>query len=315
MAPKELCSPSYLNWQYCHATVTFIMLLITIAFTIKFCRNEQETRTSLPKILYRTSIAFIVASILLFMAYICKTISECYTPRVYYDQFAVLWSSLYLIQWIGLLSILFFRLQWVFNSTIYQLTKYTATIYIILFCFLSVVVFFAITVYYFVDKFYYTLLSIVAFVMVLISLIAVTVLFIYKLYKVYKSDRTKQGNNDFLNDLLLVITKNTTLALTSIGFSVLIAIALSIALSNKLSDEYADALVDSFYLLDITSNFLCIMLSFSMNKSYYYVICGCIDRKCQSVIINRVNASISVSNSGNMGSISIQSVTSQSNII
>ena len=82
--------------------------------------------------------------------------------------------------------------------------------------------------------------------------------------------------------LISLIAKNAILAFISIECSLLTIINFilwCIAFSN-IFDEIADGVIDYFYLLDIGTNFKCIMLSFT--TSYYYICCGGLDEKCQS---------------------------------
>ena len=53
-----------------------------------------------------------------------------------------------------------------------------------------------------------------------------------------------------------------------------------------------DALVTyTVVLFDIYIKFLCVMLSFSVNKKYYYIFCGCFDSRCRFCIFRMVKRS------------------------
>lgn len=95
------------------------------------------------------------------------------------------------------------------------------------------------------------------------------------------------------DNILASITKTFILGLISIICSILGAIYVVIYSSEELRDDIMDwfgidenskIMITIFYLvylIDIYTNFSCMMLAFKQNESKYKCICGCCDKFCQ----------------------------------
>eukprot|EP01084_Bolivina_argentea_P077101 139788_1 len=282
------CSASYLKFQYIHATINFIILSIALFFSLKFCLNHKQNKQSLPMILHYSSNIFILVSLTAFITFIVKTISECYNSDL--NQILnIIWSLSYFSQWILLLSVLFIRLDFVFKDTEYELSKYTIRIFIFMVCAMSLTFIVPLCAVKVSSPFIYYITVILMFGIAIILSLIITYLFIYKLYKVYNITYTDNASQT--NNLLSTMIKNTILAMTSIGTSLLNTLNYIIwyTVFRSISIETSYPILNIFYLLDFSSNFFCIMLTFSANKFYYYKLCGCCEMKLISVATKKSN--------------------------
>eukprot|EP01084_Bolivina_argentea_P201355 344202_1 len=85
---------------------------------------------------------------------------------------------------------------------------------------------------------------------------------------------------------LAVITKNTILSTISMMITAILIIMFiigSFILYKVVGDEISDAVMDCFYLINVSSNFLCMILMFSSNQYYYISMCNCLDMRLKEI--------------------------------
>ena len=112
-------------------------------------------------------------------------------------------------------------------------------------------------------------------------------MFIYKLFQIYKTnfeDHHKLNENNIINNIFCIMTKNTILAVISIGAAIITTLnhIMFVVWFNDIDSEIIHCISDSLYLLDISTNFFCIILSFAVNHRYYLLSCKCLDKRCKS---------------------------------
>ena len=296
------CSSSYIVYQWFLGVLNIILLIIGLLFTWKFISNDKKNKKSLPKSIYNLSIIFVVISILLLISFITKTIAECYVTEDVHLRMNNIWSILYVLQWFLLLAILFFRLHSIFNNTAYQLGKCVKRTYGVAFTLMFITFIIGlITAFVINDEALYTICVILLYLIALSISIGITWLFSYKIYRIYQSG--KRTDNDDMeqndNSFITVLARNSVLAFISIGtslFTTIIYIIIEGSGLNSKNNEIADGIINFCYLIDMASNFMCIMLSFTENNNIYYAICGRIDNYTQSLVSktneSRVNTPI-----------------------
>mmetsp|Transcript_6911 Transcript_6911/g.11417 ORF Transcript_6911/g.11417 Transcript_6911/m.11417 type:complete len:321 (-) Transcript_6911:112-1074(-) len=286
MPSNELCSDSYARWQYALSLVMCVLLIISTIMVTQFFRYRDLQRKNLPRLLYYGCVLFMLISVVLLAVFIAKTLSECYRPRTIYNHFTRAYSVLYAFQWYLLLFVLFLRFYYVFRDTRHALSRCTILVIVTMMA-LGILNMLSAAILW-RSSLYVVLIIVLMFIALTISLL-LTGLFAYKLCVVYKANASRYdvafNQNPISEELLSLITKTSILALVSISGSILqtIVFVLVTVAFTGLADEYGDAIIDVATLCDISTNFLCIMLSLSLNQVYYQYLCGCCDRKCQSL--------------------------------
>ena len=113
----------------------------------------------------------------------------------------------------------------------------------------------------------------VAFLMSIIALIILTTLLLYKTLQVYK-----QADKDPI--LIEMITKSSVLSFISIFLTLLTG--LSFAANPDSHSIHIQFFAKFISIFDISSNFWCIMLSYSEYNDRYSKLCGYCDSKCKT---------------------------------
>ena len=195
---------------------------------------------------------------------------------------------------------MFIKVYYVFKESAYRLSQCTLRLFIILFMVLPIPLsFMSATLYEFGAKYRLVIYGIIG----LFSLIF-TYLFVYKLYQIYRDSRKhqsddKENKTDPANQFLSTLTKTTILAFTSVSFTMLVPLV-----------SWNDNMTETFLmiLVDVYTNFICVMLTYSIFDSQYQKCCGCCDKnfkKCLfkiesgTDIINQMKTIISSSDTSN----------------
>ena len=113
---------------------------------------------------------------------------------------------------------------------------------------------------------------------VLLSILTM-ILFIKKLIMVFRN----LSDNE---ELIGLITKLSLLTLISLSITILVPLLLPLIVFGFETD--VDWPFDFLILVDVTTNFWCIMLSFEEMNHYYSNICNFCDSKCRKLWSNRV---------------------------
>ena len=284
------CTSSYLAYQWFLGCLNIILLIIGFLFTFKFFSNTNKNKKSLPKPVYNLTIVFIAISIGVLISFIVKSLAECYVSEHVHSRMNNVWSILYVLQWFLLLLILFFRLHSIFNNTAYSLGKCVIITYSIMFTLMFIVFVTGLVAGVVIDdEDLFTICVVLVYIIALSISLGITFLFSLKIYKIYKSGNPSaadSNNSATSTKFISVLARNSVLAFISIGSSItttIIYIAVYIPLQES-QILVADGIINFCYLLDMTSNFLCIMLAFTENNNIYYAICGRVDNYTQSLV-------------------------------
>ena len=115
-------------------------------------------------------------------------------------------------------------------------------------------------------------------------------LFVYKLFKVYQKFVPVSATND--DGLLSIITKNTLLAVISVTSTILNSIIVVFAWNN-LQNIPLWYIKDVCLVLEMYTNFCCILLTYKYFNNHYDKFCGCMDRKCKyccHIVVGKANS-------------------------
>ena len=206
---------------------------------------------------------------------VCMELDEYEGPiyhTSYFCQIYTLWLTL------------FFRLYFVFRDSQYRLSRVAVAIYV--FCFVSVAM--AIIPMYFVfdlnDAESYITLPYVA--LSILFNFGLMIGFLYKLSQLLTDMQlsgtqelsAERPNKNVIDPLLITMTKNTLLAVISISCTFLVIIVL-IYLYIRNDGEYKkhsiteEFILEFAILVDIVSNFICVLLSYHFFDFEYQKVC------------------------------------------
>eukprot|EP01084_Bolivina_argentea_P088060 158978_1 len=191
------------------------------------------------------------------------------------STFSLLWLASFAIQSYLLLWIFFVRLKKVFKKSPLRLSNISNYTYIGMFSGMIILCFIG-TICIFVQPElmgFIELAFLGLFAMVMLSLV---LLFVYKLIRVY---RINSGMDNKDEDLISAITKTTLL--TTISISITITNGIFTALWDSENNIVFRWFCHYIVLVDVFTNFICIIMSYKIYKGYYLVICRFIDSKCR----------------------------------
>ena len=193
-------------------------------------------------------------------------------------------TILYSAQYAVMIFLLFYRLKFVFDGTAYELslcTKWTFYIMYVLLILLTVSSFSALI--YFLSggqSFIGIILVSFAGLSAILIIFFLTFLFVTKLI-----DVNKRCDGHRESKLLSTITKQSILTLISI-VSLLACVIIFFLLSwTRLLVSSIDAhfVFILYSLIDIWTNFICILVSYHCFNAFYTKMCGCCDIKCKQL--------------------------------
>lgn len=265
----------YVIWQVIDA----IFLISALYGTYFFFK--QNKKNVLSPILFRIgSIYFIISCLLMLFAliYSIDTLFNCYKDNPFF-----LWMPrfLYGFQTYFLWMIQFMRLYHIFKESVFELSKPTIIIMTTMFTIMPIALIMTILPIWPNDD-YTTLGGFVSFLFCFtMGLCAwLAFMFIYKLFKVHKQHVLRhQDHTDGTNTILPIITKNTILSFISIALTFIAFLAWSATIGVE--QKTIVYISDYLFLLDIYTNFGCILLTYKFFDQVYYMLLGELDAKCR----------------------------------
>eukprot|EP01084_Bolivina_argentea_P252957 424780_1 len=271
-------------------TVLFaIICTLLSAFALfvlcKYIKNTKVEKAT--KIVQRCGVVFLIASILAFLCNGTRMLFSCFGVSGY---FYVLVYIVYIIsgatQVYLLLLIYYLKLQFIFAATALALSKVTNVIYISLFVFLPIYVAFVIIIIIVANNMRAMFMATYFFLFIMI-MSSLVILFIFKLIQVYKL--SPETNND---QLVTAITKTTILTSISLSSTFMNFIGNAIFPSVGVAIQWV---CHYFAVMDVLTNFVCIMMSYNAFRMYYVLLCPFCDSKCRvccSRIVTKSNNDI-----------------------
>ena len=277
-------------WWFVAAINTFL-LLSSFYFIVRFKRDEikKPSDQKSPILLHYLGLSFFIISSILLLLYVAFSIALVYeTANLLRIISTIIFICYYGLQLYLLWLVMFIKLYYVFKESVYQLSLCTLRFFIILFIILPTAL--GINLFLFTmanpeTEIYHRYLFIMYGIIALFSLI-LTYLFVYKLYKIYR-DSNQQSKMDPNDTFLSIMSKTTILTFTSIFFTMLVPLILVIFETFKAEPDHTHdfkyGILTVIGIFDVYTNFLCVMLSYSILDNVYKKWCGCCDdyfKKC-----------------------------------
>ena len=188
-------------------------------------------------------------------------------------KFARIVKDLYSIQTVIVIGILFYRLYKVFGRKPFQLSKFVTYSFITCYTFLCVLLIFF-NIFGMTSMINYAIsviVGVIIFIYILIMNVWLVFLFIFKLIQTYGCEEADES-------LIELITKISILCFTS-AFTVLLT-SIFVSLSLEITSYHWYFILDIFVIMDLYTNFLCVLLSFRYFDRFYLTICKCCDHQC-----------------------------------
>eukprot|EP01083_Nonionella_stella_P043961 118574_1 len=270
------CVPTVVIWLLFYTPCATICLFSTFPIIYPLIKVQTETHKT-PKLLFSAGLAFMISScLMLLLITVCMftIIASCagHHNQSVFDVIDVARPLCYMLQLYFLLLVFFLRLCYVFKGTALRLSNVCVKVYKFIFCTIPFCLILGAFVYTFSHVSILRLLVLIpAFLLVVILIISVVVLFIQKLMQVYKC----AGHDEAL---MGIITKTAILSLLSITMTILSPTCLAISMS--VPNVHVQWVANVFVLLDVYTNFVCVALCDRYYSTYYFKICGCLDRRC-----------------------------------
>ena len=256
-------------------TVSIMSFITMLPAFYKFLKSKKVQKQYL---FWAGAIFFVI----IFFTIIINIFYSVHVCRNYemYTIFVNIFTLSYTFQTCLLLGLSFARLHFAFHGTLFALSTLTIKLHLIYYS-LSMIVLIVSAIIY--SNFPHTntgLLMVItgcAFLMLIIALIILTALFAYKTLQVYKhADKDPK--------LIEIITKLSVLAFIPLFGTLLDALAV-VALIESAS-IHIQLLVALFAIFDLSTNFWCIILSYSEYNGWYLKLCGRCNSECKACWYN-----------------------------
>ena len=261
-----------------HTVICVILLTITIYAFIKFIKaisDGSETGVHIGK-----ASGFIMVSCtflaILFRAFYVFNLDDCYGMAVP-DRVLIIAYNAYLgffgIQSIALSATFYAKLVAVFAPTPHRISKCTKACFICIYIAFPVYVIIALSIFFLgISTTLLSTMTVIAIGWLLLLMMALLSIFVYKLLIVHRDCAQKQGQESFINS----ITRATLLSSISI-----FATLLNIIASPIHYYVYPSHIWLFIPMIDLFTNFLCVMMCFKSFTNNYKILCACCDHQCR----------------------------------
>ena len=255
-------------------SVLAIMLMLPALHRYLKLKSDRQVN----KYLFWICLTFFIITFLYLSTVIPRGIFFCQND----DKFQIITNistQLYGIQTELLLAIFFMRLYFIFDETVFALSKATIRIYWIIYCLCTLLwVAAAIAFSNFSHRSIASVIIGIAFSMSLITISILIILFLYKMTQVYTSVDLENSDPTYIG----VITKTSILASISTTLSLLNAIVIILEVLPSTRSIHIIFISKLFNVYDVFTNFWCVILSFSDYADWYLKICRGCDSRCVS---------------------------------
>eukprot|EP01084_Bolivina_argentea_P120607 213795_1 len=267
----SLCAYKLTHYYIAHSILAILFLIVYVGFTIKYI---QQKSNKLSKFLFHVGLIFCITSSLL-MAFlfafgIVLAMVGCYSAHPTEVVLGAICTFLYYMHIYLLWLILVIRLWSAFRGSAYKLSQMTIAILIMLFAIPPSLLVSA----QIANKEAFFSLFLTMCIFHVIIPILLTTLFISKLLKV----RSGAGKTS-TDKLLPLITKTTILCAVSAPTTILWMIIYAFAYLNQ-DDGVLIGVSYLVTLIDVATNYLCMMLTHNAFDGYYTTIFGFLHTKC-----------------------------------
>ena len=269
-------------------TVIIIIAAFSISslyYIFRFILNRIQTKDA--KIsncsFYSGLIFFIISSITLIIWNILIA-SRCYDfdEFAYFSLLITAWILYAYVQLYLLWVVMFIRLYFVFEDSAFALKRGTVILSICLFACLPILMLIVYVILLVLSVVGLGNVQIVWFLFLFYGLISLAFSFVFvsKLYQILKLSPIQSIDNG----LLKAITKTTILALISFIMTAVMTFMIFLIGDGVSRHKSLWLLQIMLIIMDIYSNFICVVLTYKMFDNQYRRCCGCADEKCRKCL-------------------------------
>eukprot|EP01083_Nonionella_stella_P007686 22116_1 len=275
--------------DYVMLIISFLCLIVTIYGTYRYIKDHRALKTSNIKptkpLYFGGLIFFIVSSITLLNAMIYDAL-YLVCPQLD-DLEGPIYHSVYFLQIFCLWIVLFLRIYSIFKTSEFELSKITIALYIVAF---SVVIITTIPFYMIYELHADSIITLPYVTLSALFSGMLLVTFIHKLVDVFSQFGVDEH-------LLKTMVKNTVLAVISIACTlvvVIVLVVLYIKHEGNYHDRYSvleELVLELFILIDIVSNFICVLLSYAFFDQKFQRLCGFVNAKVYDIVSHKIEES------------------------
>eukprot|EP01084_Bolivina_argentea_P201444 344329_1 len=292
--------------------------IIIYGFIKQYMTSPNDFTTRLSKWLFYAGIAFVTTSLFSLLSW---TVWPILMVSVCNSKLMVIiidiWKLSYGLQFYLLLLMLFIRLIAVFSGSPLQLSSKILRFYVAIYVIVPILIVLYMILIRYIEPIFSLSLLIFVFILVIFLIISITVLFVRRLITVYKD---AESGEEWMN----IVNKTTLLTLVSLSFTILAPIAVVFSALNE--SDIIQCVQNFILMIDMYSNLVCVVFSYSYFNKYYAKICGPLDMKCKRMwfkfvgkdmkfMVDIVNQSkTQIQSDKNQSKIEIQSNISNSSI-
>eukprot|EP01084_Bolivina_argentea_P011068 20686_1 len=278
---SDNCVHSATNIWVTSAIILNTILLAIILYVIFKFRQRNPTISNAAKhtkLLYYFGFAFFLISFITLLLYLIATLLYCSDMQLIWIILYALYTLSYAVQLYSLLLLLFFRIHWIFKSTMFAFSKYILQGFKILFI-VTPLLFVASICVYNLNRMHGTIMVGISFLVAIVLVVSITILFVRKLIHVYQNRDNEE--------LLTVITKTTILTFCSIFITALTNT--SVIIANVIIISIHSLMISHIIaMFDMFSNFMFIALTYKCFQKEYNILFGFIDIKCRNLCYKAV---------------------------
>eukprot|EP01083_Nonionella_stella_P019486 54119_1 len=247
-----------------------------VSLTWYIFKFVQRRRKRSNKCLYCIGLIFYFVILLAFMCWVASSALYCINSDIS-SKTLVLGAVLYGLQYLVLLFILFYRIDIIFEHTIYAPRKCTKATFYTMYATTICAVFINLFIQYFSKEANNAKISgsihAVTFLLLLIMVITLVVLLVSKLIAINKQTEDTR--------MISVATKNTVLTVASILSLLMVLFYMGILIMIGGSDsEHTVFVRGCIVATDLYTNFVSVIFGFEAFEKHYMMICGNCHRKC-----------------------------------
>ena len=261
-------------------TINIILLANMIPLMYKFIKMNLQKRSKKKQkwYLFYPGIIFTICTFIILIAdTVVIFFYEC--NHFWWMLFMLIFGSTYTLQIVLVFTILFARTYFIFKSSAYALSKRTIIIYCLLFIMVPCSV-------GLVEAWYHishhsevssTALAL-CYVFNMLVMVSLLTLFTQKLFITYTNLPTVHDprRSETHRNLMKVITRTVVLTSISLLFTLIASIGF---ITIDKWNTFGQMMIALLVIIDVYTNFVCILLSYAFFDRYYQKLCGKFDHK------------------------------------
>eukprot|EP01083_Nonionella_stella_P066955 176737_1 len=282
--PRDWCDYNEYIMAPLHAILAISLILLMVSFIKARCTKQLKIH----RLLYWFQIIHFASIVVWFALRAVSHLVRCdESDDEIFNLVHVIFYLIYSFQCGWLIVLLFTRLVLIFQGTIFRLSPFTISAFV--FCYVLYVVL-VLTVLYLLqfssdyddsDKTLRFLLWLCVFCFLLVVVLLDSFL-MYRIMTVHRANRDNVSNPEIL---MRIITKTSLLSIISTSQTFLILI-IAVAALFGLRSQLTSAIGGWLVMLDVYTNFVCILLSNKYYDPWYTKVCGRCHNKFHQCLTN-----------------------------